>query len=99
MSSASPGATDRKPTRRAGRKAPPLRPESNTSVMAGRRVVKTYIFHCLQLHVTHFGKRSERSPNWQLRYGPRKLDWDEVSEKVFLNVLFKCIGKCIQQDE
>ena len=39
MSSASPGATDRKPTRRAGRKAPTLRPESNTSVTAVVRVV------------------------------------------------------------
>ena len=47
MSSASPGPSDQKPTRRTGRKAPTLRPESNTSVMAGVRVVKvithTYI--------------------------------------------------------
>ena len=40
MSSASAGATHRKPTRRPGRKAPTLRPESNTSVTAGGRVVK-----------------------------------------------------------
>ena len=40
MSSAMPGATHRKPTRRPGRKAPSLRPESNTSVTAGGRVVK-----------------------------------------------------------
>ena len=39
MSSARPGATHRKPTRRAGRKAPTLRPESNTSVTAGEWVV------------------------------------------------------------
>ena len=39
MSSAMPGASDRKPTRRPGRKAPTLRPESNTSVTAGGRVV------------------------------------------------------------
>ena len=40
MSSAMPGASGRKPTRRAGRKAPTLRPETNTSVTAGGRVVK-----------------------------------------------------------
>ena len=40
MSSAMPGASDRKPTRRPGRKAPTLRPESNTSGTAGVRVVK-----------------------------------------------------------
>ena len=34
-----PGARDRKPTRRAGRKAPTLRPESNTSGTAGVRIV------------------------------------------------------------
>ena len=39
MSSASPSATHRKPTRRPGRKAPTLRPETNTSVTAGGRVV------------------------------------------------------------
>ena len=39
MSSAMPGATDRKPTRRAGRKAPTLRPDTNTSVTAAVRVV------------------------------------------------------------
>ena len=39
MLSASPGATHRKPTRRPGRKAPTLRPESNTSETAGVRVV------------------------------------------------------------
>ena len=39
MSSASPGATHRKPTRRAGRKAPTLRTDSNTSGTAGGRVV------------------------------------------------------------
>ena len=43
MSSAMPGTTHRKPTRRAGRKAPTLRPESNTSVTAGVRVVKAKI--------------------------------------------------------
>ena len=32
-------ARHRKPTHRAGRKAPTLRPESNTSVTAGVRVV------------------------------------------------------------
>ena len=40
MSSAMPGATHRKPTRRPGRKAPSLRPDPNTSVTAGVRVVK-----------------------------------------------------------
>ena len=40
MSSASPGPTHRKPTRRPGRKAPTLRPDPNTSVTAGGRVVK-----------------------------------------------------------
>ena len=40
MSSASPGATHRKLTRCPGRKASSLRPESNTSVTAGGRVVK-----------------------------------------------------------
>ena len=40
MSSASPGPSDRKPTRRPGRKAPTLRPDTNTSVTAGVRVVK-----------------------------------------------------------
>ena len=40
MSSASPGATHRKPTRRPGRKAPTLRPDPNTSVTAAGRVVK-----------------------------------------------------------
>ena len=39
MSSAMPGASDRKPTRRAGRKAPTLRPDPNTSVTAGEWVV------------------------------------------------------------
>ena len=39
MSSASPGATHRKPTRGTGRKAPTLRPDSNKSVKAGVRVV------------------------------------------------------------
>ena len=39
MSSASPGVSHRKCTRRPGRKAPTLRPESNTSVTAGVRVV------------------------------------------------------------
>ena len=39
MSSAMPGATHRKPTQRPGRKAPTLRPETNTSVTAGGRVV------------------------------------------------------------
>ena len=42
MSSASPGATHRKPTRRPGRKAPTLRPDTNTSGTAGGRVVKAY---------------------------------------------------------
>ena len=41
MSSASPGANDRKPTRRPGRKAPTLRPESNTSGTAEGWVVKS----------------------------------------------------------
>ena len=41
MSSAMPGATDRKPTWRTGRKAPTLRPDPNTSGTAGVRVVKT----------------------------------------------------------
>ena len=40
MSSAMPGASDRKPTRRPGRKAPTLRPDPNTSVTAGVWVVK-----------------------------------------------------------
>ena len=40
MSSGSTYASDRKPTRRPGRKAPTLRPETNTSVTAGVRVVK-----------------------------------------------------------
>ena len=40
MSSAHPTPSDRKPTRRAGRKAPTLRPDPNTSVTAGVRVVK-----------------------------------------------------------
>ena len=40
MSSASPGASHRKHTRRPGRKAPTLRPDTNTSVTAGGRVVK-----------------------------------------------------------
>ena len=44
MSSAMPGARHRKPTRRPGRKAPSLRPDSNTSVTAGGRVVK-YVKH------------------------------------------------------
>ena len=43
MSSAAPAPSDRKPTRRPGRKAPSLRPESNTSVTAGVRVVKHYM--------------------------------------------------------
>ena len=43
MSSASPWASDRKPTRRPGRKAPTLRPDPNTSVTAGVRVVKLEI--------------------------------------------------------
>ena len=43
MSSASPDASDRKPTRRAGRKAPTLRPATNTSVTAGGRVVNHQI--------------------------------------------------------
>ena len=40
MSSASPGISHRKSTRRPGRKASTLRPESNTSGTAGVRVVK-----------------------------------------------------------
>ena len=39
MSSASPGSTHRKPTRRPGRKAPSLRPGTITSGTAGIRVV------------------------------------------------------------
>ena len=39
MSSASPGARHRKPTRRTRRKAPTLRPQSNTSGTEGGRVV------------------------------------------------------------
>ena len=41
MSSAMLGVSHRKPTRRPGRKAPTLRPDTNTSVTAGGRVVKT----------------------------------------------------------
>ena len=39
MSSAMAGTSDRKRTRRPGRKAPSLRPDTNTSVTAGGRVV------------------------------------------------------------
>ena len=40
MSSACPGAIHRKRTRRPGRKATSLRPESNTSLTVGEWVVK-----------------------------------------------------------
>ena len=40
MSSAMLSASDRKPTRRSGRKAPTLRPDPNTSGTAGVWVVK-----------------------------------------------------------
>ena len=39
MPSAMPGTSHRKPTRRAGRKAPTLRPDSNASVTTDVRVV------------------------------------------------------------
>ena len=43
MSSAMPGATHRKPSRRPGRKAPTLRPDTNTAVTAAVPVVNMYI--------------------------------------------------------
>ena len=55
MSSASPGATHRKPTRRPGRKAPTLRPESNTSVTAGVRVVIYDIFFSVAFMIERKG--------------------------------------------
>ena len=44
MSSASPGASDRKHTRRAGRKASTLRPDTNTSVTTAVRVVMIHLY-------------------------------------------------------
>ena len=53
MSSASPGASHRKCTRRPGRKAATLRPDLNTSVTAGVRVVK--LLTCVRLPVLGIG--------------------------------------------
>ena len=51
MSSAMPGTSDRKGTRRPGRKAPTLRSESNTSGTAGGRVVNIYKFLNIRINV------------------------------------------------
>ena len=45
MSSAHPAPSHRKCARRPGRKAPTLRPDPNTSVTAGVRVVKTGYYY------------------------------------------------------
>ena len=50
MSSASPGAKHRKPTQRALRKAPTLRPDSNTSGTAGGREVNVFSPQTGQYH-------------------------------------------------
>ena len=51
MSSASPGASHRKPTRRPGRKAPTLRPDPNTSGTVVQRVLNIYIYMYIYIYI------------------------------------------------
>ena len=78
MSSASPGATHRKPTRRPGRKAPTLRPHPNTSGTAGVRVVRANMPGLSVLSVTSqpgLGgiavSRAWEGPHTELYVGPK----------------------------